>query len=758
LAASLGGEIAGPIRLYRNNPAADTDHDGLGDALEQELQTCESNLGLAPGWNCNDIPDTRDTDGDGLTDDWEVFGKWSSWSDRGVLFSEYLALPAWGANPRHKDIFIEVDFRRFNLADNQSGLALKMDPSTARQMAAAYADSATTNAWLRSTHAASVRNPDGVPGISLHFDTGLDPTDPADATVFGNWGGYNPVNAVQDAEGNWIPQRPEQVWQQQMSRGRWGVFHYVMAYPGSGGSCGQGIACGFSLYDVRTSAHEFGHTLGLHHHGPYTVNEPNCKPNYPSLMNYAFLDYLQFADGLNHPTLNNHSLTETNSVDPAQTIFLDVLESKFKYKIDRTSGSVDWNRDGSFAPAGTPVRAYANYRPGSDCEFTREDQKYTGLESERSPAMVYIQNRLFVFAIGLDGVVRYTYTNGPWICSPTVDHCPDPVFEAPFVLPVGQLVSVDARPYKPGGNLEQIIVTGIRTDGSLIENALTISSVGLPAWGATTVISGPSTAIGELSLAVSENRNSLAMAYKGPDHTVRIRYRSNTGWSAETQLKQAGQPIQMHQNTSPGLAYSRLPGGISLNETLVGAFADPQGYIQLYSPALFGTGWSRISVPYDSMYSAVGRPAIGWIGPPPTNSQGDGPSGVVTASRFYVLYLRYSAPPPNHTPTNPVRMAFSYVDANGTFRIGLDSHFDNVWAYGYGMGIMQPSSTKMRAVFTSAIPKPASLKKVFVRPHADGISDLTYRNYDDWKTLGWGTCATLAPTQSPAAVQCPAPW
>ena len=59
----------------------------------------------------------------------------------------------WGANPRHKDIFIEVDFRRLTLSDNQNGVAQHMTPMVARQMAGIYADDATTDAAMRAQHA-----------------------------------------------------------------------------------------------------------------------------------------------------------------------------------------------------------------------------------------------------------------------------------------------------------------------------------------------------------------------------------------------------------------------------------------------------------------------------------------------------------------------------------------------------------------------------------------------------------------------------
>ena len=41
----------------------------------------------------------------------------------------------------------------------------------------------------------SCRNPDGLPGITTHLDTGVALETPADSTVYGDWGGFNAVNA-----------------------------------------------------------------------------------------------------------------------------------------------------------------------------------------------------------------------------------------------------------------------------------------------------------------------------------------------------------------------------------------------------------------------------------------------------------------------------------------------------------------------------------------------------------------------------------
>ena len=206
--ASRSPSVTGPLRVYRNDAGHDSDGDGLGDELEAALGTCASNTGSVVGANCNEIADPRDTDGDGLQDGWEVLGKNYEYKQGNATVRGHLALPNWGADPRHKDIFIEVDFRRLNIIENQESLALHMLPETARQLAAIYGDAATTDFWLRAAHAVSVDNPDRQPGISLHLDTGVPPERPEDATIYGDWGGYNPVNAIPDPnDPGWSPSK-----------------------------------------------------------------------------------------------------------------------------------------------------------------------------------------------------------------------------------------------------------------------------------------------------------------------------------------------------------------------------------------------------------------------------------------------------------------------------------------------------------------------------------------------------------------------
>ena len=164
---------------------------------------------------------------------------------------------------------------------------------------------------------------------------------------------------------------------------RRGVFRYILAYSSGGGSNPlNSVAASGPMNNAWVLAHEFAHAMGLTDSGPPLATgkvDPNCKPNYQSLLNYAFQSSsdVGFSDGLGTSPLNNSALVEWHAVSPANVAYVDVLENVFKYYVDRAAGHVDWNRDGEFAPEGTTVRAYANYSPGGGgCEFTRYNQSH----------------------------------------------------------------------------------------------------------------------------------------------------------------------------------------------------------------------------------------------------------------------------------------------------------------------------------------------------------------------------------------------
>jgi len=778
---------SGPFRVYRNDAAHDSDGDGLGDGLETAIGTCGSATGSVAGAECGDLADPRDTDGDGLRDGWEALGYNASWQSGGATVRRHLPLQAWGADPRHKDIFVEVDFRRLDRQENEDTVIRMMSPMVARQLAAIYGDSATTDGVLRAVHAVSMDNPDRRAGISLHLDTGVPPLTPADATIHGDWGGFNPVDAVPDSAGEFRPQAPQAVWREQMSPARHGIFHYVMGYTSGGGSCGGGIACGFNMTDPGNSAHEFGHTLGLDHNGPYGTHEPNCKPNYPSLMNYAYTSQQRFSDGSALAVLNNHALVETGGVDPANGRLVETLRSVFQYQVDSATGSVDWNRDNQFAPAGAPVRAYGNLQPGNSCEGTREGETATGMMSRRSPAIVKYNDHLWVFTVTLEGKLAYTYTPGRFLCA-NIDDCPQLAFHPPAVREIA-VDGVDAAVITVQGR-KLLLVVGITPEGGLFETWMEERN-GLFVWDGPVPIAG-SPAAGEPSLAVTQEGNAVLLTYRGRDNVVRYRYRSPAAFRAEEIMQVGGKPLVMSPEASPAVAFTRLPLGFEVagREQVVAAVIDTFKTVQLYTTDRLRRGWLRLGIPYGYMGSATGRPAMAWVGPLPSNTTvaagdavqpaGDRPArphaGRVdragradravrhaaaatlaeptTYGRFYIMYIRDEAPVPGATDPDPVKMQFSYVDAGGKLRIGHDTWFDNVWSYGFGIDLLQPGELALRAAQAYAIPNapnhPNSLFQVQVRPHADGIVNLPYRNYDDWKVIGWGSCVTLRPVQTPA--------
>lgn len=760
-----GSDVAGEFGDLVNAPEIDSDGDLLDDYVEQLLGTCASRTRSAPGVDCRTVADTRDTDGDGLLDGWEIIGFRPA--IYGVPSNEYLPLHEWGADPRHKDLFLEIDFRRLTKEDNDNALEMRMSPDSARRMAAVYADDITSDPAIRALHATSAANPDGKPGIALHLDTGVPPETAADSTLYGDWGGYNAVNAIPDPTDplKYIPQTPA-VWTSQMSLGRRGIFHYVLGYTTGGGACGYGIACGFNFESTFVSTHEFGHTLGLDHDGTFDVVEPNCKPNYPSLMSYG--GFSQFSDGRDLGILNDHSLIETGGVTTNPDL-LDSLRTKFRYRVDPATGSVDWNRDNLFAPAGSPVRANANYVPGGSCESTRDGEKPTGMQSSRSPAIVNLGGHLWVFSVTTDGKFASTLTPTMFNCS-NIDDCPTLNFHPPAIRDIS-VSGLDAARIVINGR-EMILIVGIRPDGTMFETWMEYSG-GRYHWGGPIDLPA-SPAAGEPSLAASIDGKRVALAYKGPDGSVYFRYRSPGSFQAERLVIVGGQRLIMSGKASPALAYThlRFPTDITAipAERLIGAF--PSAQIDLYYPS-GGDNWSKIPVSYERAALVAGRPSLAWVAPPPPpviglNRDAIRPGLLVnvplsagtpwTYGRLYVAYTQAVDPIEGEPLPNPVRMMMSYVDLNGTLRIGLDSYFDNVWSFAYGIDLLQPGEIALRAAETYSLR--SAVNQVYVRPHADGIVNLPYRNFDDWKVLAWGSCTTINTLQplQPKVVCAPKGW
>ncbi|CAN5552993.1 hypothetical protein BH23CHL2_BH23CHL2_01190 [soil metagenome] len=760
----------GRARLIRNDVNNDADFDGLGDGLEAALGTCSSlsgfvRIGDGYEFDCSLAADPRDTDGDGISDGVEVFGLLVNdqvvVADSGAQlaqitgpdveysFQKHINLPLWGADPRHKDLFIEVDFMMRMPGETEQ----RLSPDVARQFAAYYQDTLDDPSPLIDLYrAVSLRNPDGQRGINVHLDTGVDPETPEDATIYGDWGGFNAVEPLQKDDGSYGGANPQTAWQENMHEARRGIFRYILAYPGGGGQNPINSFAGSGpMNNAWVLAHEFAHAMGLAHSGPpgaTGVVDPNCKPNYTSLLNYAYQSApdVGFSDGLGNPPLNNAALVEWEAVSPGNTSYLDQLESIFKYYVDREHGHVDWNRDGEFAPEGTTVRAYANYRPaGGGCEFTRYNQSYIeNAASYQSPAMARLGNRLYTFYSVL-GSVYYTY-------STDAGNCPEPSKEACATWSDPEIAYMDAQ----GGvdvvrAGDALLIVTIDKDGAIWERRLSLNGAGNEQWTDHRQIAGRAAPAEGLDIHSEPALSDLGyckifLAYRGADGNVRHNKLSCADgfvrWSGEQlSLDQNGNPIPMANFSAPGIdrAYLGEPGLASV----YGAFADVNGYLNLYRYNEEANRWELTDLLEGNPGPVEGRPALQWTS---ENVDIDYPG------KFYLMYVQHDSYS-NKSFRNrdrEVRMMMSYVKVeqqgdgslSKSLKVGLNGSFDNVWLHAYGIDLFFEAGvdSNLRAVLSRSSGNPDHSMKIQFRPKADGINDFRMNDYNDWDVLRIGLC------------------
>lgn len=218
--------------------------------------------------NMNDL----DSDGDGLLDTWEQNG-YDVDGDGAVDVD----LPALGANPLRKDLFVEVDW-----------------------MAAAAPNNAIWTAIELAFDNAPILNSDGSQGIAVHIDRGA-----------GTGGGGGDIIPYADAirYDNLTPDTTltytnfYTVKQNNFDPDRLNIYRYAVFAWDSGhglGSSGRAediwandfyVSLGSwgadgQRADIQTGTfmHELGHTLNLRHGG---FENANSKDNYNSIMHYG---------------------------------------------------------------------------------------------------------------------------------------------------------------------------------------------------------------------------------------------------------------------------------------------------------------------------------------------------------------------------------------------------------------------------------------------------------------------------------------
>lgn len=264
-----------------------------------------------------------DSDGDGLFDIWETQGLDSD-GDGNIDID----LPAMGADPDKKDIFVEVDWMSNDDHSHQP------NPAAIEEIVNSFANSPV----------------DGV-GINLHVDAGPDSVDYVTGQTWGDLAGGNSLSHqdILGVGGNQsLADDLNDIINNNFDTARSQVFHYsIFAHKWANNgntTCSSGFSLGngYQVFVVAmgcwedevgsfneqagTFMHELGHNLGLDHGGGDGINH---KPNYLSIMNYSFqmgglvingtdehYDYSRF----DLPDLDESQLSEPNGLNGSSEI------------------------------------------------------------------------------------------------------------------------------------------------------------------------------------------------------------------------------------------------------------------------------------------------------------------------------------------------------------------------------------------------------------------------------------------------------
>lgn len=311
--------------------------------------------------HCGDaFTDLADPDEDGLPTAWEICGlkiiNGGVQNFTKICFLEPcdLDLPAMGADPMHKDLFLELDWMR-------------RGPHMRGHWPRKWGIRKLVDAFMN----APVENPDSTTGIHLHVDAGpFSVMNPANGESWGDLGRSNSIghigrlgscSEIPDFEGNGCSLAEYlTIWSafDTIKNGPSGsggnfdevrrpVFRYGLlahridgpatgVWPGKSGGIARNSPTadfivalggwhlpsggGKPLEQGATIMHELGHGLGLDHGGD---DLENFKPNYLSVMNYSFANGGLIRDGVGNqldysrwtlPMLDESSLAEIDGI------------------------------------------------------------------------------------------------------------------------------------------------------------------------------------------------------------------------------------------------------------------------------------------------------------------------------------------------------------------------------------------------------------------------------------------------------------
>lgn len=770
-----------PVRLALNDAnLADSDGDGLGDGLEASAGTCRHGNDFTAGFDCSRAHDPWDTDADGIPDDWELLGR----PDSFVRPGGDQPLPYWGADPRHKDLFLEIDFakKKEECEDGtEDPCDAKLPPESARIAASAWGFENTQDPSRRETNADQLDNPDGQPGIRLHIDSGVPPETVDDWTLYGDWGGhtvYDLKEDVPDDEDPWV--QPDEVWDD-MAPIRYGIFRPIISYPGDGGQAkwGPWVSMGITGPVTRSAyllVHEVGHSFGLDHGGPFQLESEvpgydpeggglNCKPLYRGIMPYSADSpkYHGFADdaSINFRPMNNTSLIErgalfhyaTQMTPESKAEIVQHLREKYEYLVDESTGDVDWNRDGIISDE--PVRAGANIAP-RNCDQARINRTLlpSWMRASRGLSLAPFEDQ--IHAAWVDGqslgMARITVQRE---CS---DMSPDACMNVASHPSVPSLsthgLDLEAIEYNSGGTVthrlalvsshldddtirarllrpnmswtEEVVAEPVLPDGSQLQISGEPDLVFTPS-------GDPAQSIGILFFRDAEGfvyqRNvrivNDTLAF-GPIEAVLI-----GGWSSsQLRITDSSSPAGLHAYPHDIAPWNMTPSTPKVLH-LFAADGSSIAILQRQSP---GSNTYDLERLIDGVGPVTGRPSPVWV----TYFDDRPHLGTLFVYNTSVDQDMYvSRGQPFGSLSNPwwdVQL-FHKVDAHkaagiaAIFRPGIDE---------------QPRLLIMRRDYDDDGVPTALHRRLWLRPRAESIFDTDYYGYNDWLTLKYTLCPQVA--------------
>lgn len=286
-------------------------------------------------------PAGRDSDGDGLPDLWERHG----YTVDGV----FVDLPAMGADPMHKDLFVWMDYMA-----RPDGTSLAPSQAVIDNIKAVFAN-------------APVANPDGTTGIAIHpllkFQVPFAETLGSAADENKVWVDFDALKALHFPTA-YAKSFRYMIWANSYDEST--SSGLARDIPATDFLVTLGLwepAGGTDWAKLGTFVHELGHCLGLTHGGS---DHGNYKPNYLSVMNYFFQITGLYKNGVwgdmsQNPLLFDYQRIDTPTIDEnnlnefaglgsgvagyGTKYYATVSGLVGEYSVADASGSIDWNKN-----------------------------------------------------------------------------------------------------------------------------------------------------------------------------------------------------------------------------------------------------------------------------------------------------------------------------------------------------------------------------------------------------------------------------